>query len=98
MTEADVEKLRYTEGKKAANKGQGLHRGASKEFTEGYKSSTWGGGSNVMPRHFGKGGAPSTDWECQGCGAENRRYLVQCGMCGIRRSLSDQIGETDGPE
>jgi len=50
---------------------------------------------NIAPKKFGKGNLAQIDWECKGCGHINRRYLVQCGMCGVHRKYTDPIGETE---
>jgi hypothetical protein len=44
--------------------------------------------TNVDPVKFGKGATIKRDWKCF-CGEVNRRYLLQCGMCGVHRTYSE---------
>jgi hypothetical protein len=88
----NVGDIRYEIGKDAAIKGEPLHDGASEEYRRGYQSYK-GFGSNVMPRKFGAGRDTRTDWECI-CGCVNRRYLVQCSQCGLRKGAAEMAKES----
>jgi hypothetical protein len=84
-----VEDLRRDIGEKMARDGETLHENASESVKQGYRRGEIGWGSNTTPRLFGKGGNERTEWTCV-CGTLNRRYLVQCSKCGIRKGLAQE--------
>lgn len=89
--EQKIEDMRYELGRDAKQQGEPLHEGASEEYRRGYNSYR-GFGSNVQPRLFGRGASRPSEWTCV-CGHTNKRYLVQCEVCMVRRSLALQATE-----
>lgn len=95
---ADIENLRYEAGKDARVKGEPLHDSASPEFAKGYNKGS-GIGSNVMPKHFGKGVVTKEPWVCV-CGFENKYYMIRksegqvvCWKCKTPRAYGEDKSE-----
>jgi hypothetical protein len=70
MDEYEVESLRRDIGEKMARDNTDpLSADASDSLKQGFRRGALGFGSNVTPRHFGRGNAPP-DWTCL-CGNVN---------------------------
>jgi hypothetical protein len=89
-------------GEKMGREGEPVtNPNVSEDFKAGYRKGSFGFGSNVSPKNFGRTGDPPPDWECPFCHHENKgtvRHMrakrLVCSKCGIEKGY----GEDQAPD